>query len=170
MVTGSVETFHKSSTLDREYFIFGILSYNQPSFSPMITPSMPPYSPVTPLSTGIHIIADLYECDLSCLDGHDQASIQALFARLISDAALTALGGYVHIFGERACTLVYTLAESHISLHTWPELGYVSLDVFVCNHTRDNSERAYQLYEAIESLFVPKSTSIQTLERSMIAP
>lgn len=167
MVTGSVETFHKSSTLDREYFIFGILSYNQPSPSPMTNLSIPPPAPH---SSGIHIIADLYECDLSCLDGHDQASIQALFAGLISDAGLTALGGYVHIFGERACTLVYTLAESHISLHTWPELGYVSLDVFVCNHTRDNSERAYQLYEVIESLFESKNTSIQTLERSMIGP
>ncbi len=41
------------------------------------------------------------------------------------------------------------LAESHLAIHTWPERGQATLDVYVCNVTTDNSAMAEQLFNAI---------------------
>ena len=40
------------------------------------------------------------------------------------------------------------LAESHMSLHTWPEKKYVTLDVYVCSYTQDNREKAKNLIQS----------------------
>ena len=42
------------------------------------------------------------------------------------------------------------LAESHLAIHTWPERAGVTLDVYVCNFTADNTGKAEQLFEALE--------------------
>jgi len=54
-------------------------------------------------------------------------------------------------------------------VHTWPELGGVTLDVYVCNHGRDNSARAEQLMAALISAFAPGQVSLQRLERGVPA-
>ena len=46
---------------------------------------------------------------------------------------------------RRGITGVVLLAESHLAVHTWPELGAVTLDVYVCNHGADNTARANAL-------------------------
>jgi S-adenosylmethionine decarboxylase len=53
----------------------------------------------------------------------------------------------LHSFGENAgITGVAILAESHISIHTWPETGYVAIDVFMCGSCDPN--RAVPIFEA----------------------
>jgi S-adenosylmethionine/arginine decarboxylase-like enzyme len=48
------------------------------------------------------------------------------------------------------------LAESHVAVHTWPELAAVTLDVYVCNLQTDNSARAERLLELLELAFAPQ--------------
>ena len=62
-------------------------------------------------------------------------------------------------------TLFIILAESHISLHTWVERGYVHLDVFVCNVTRDNTDRARALFDEIAGLFGDGTIKAQEFSR-----
>jgi S-adenosylmethionine/arginine decarboxylase-like enzyme len=50
---------------------------------------------------------------------------------------------------------VIALAESHISIHTWPEKEYVSLDIFVCNFYEDNSLKAKKIYKNLIDFFKP---------------
>ena len=42
------------------------------------------------------------------------------------------------------------LAESHLAIHTWPEAGFVTVDVYVCNYTTDNTAKAERVFKALE--------------------
>ena len=60
---------------------------------------------------------------------------------------------------------VVVLAESHLSIHTWPEDGYVTLDVYVCNYSTDNRQRAQALFDAVARAFSPAQPHLQRVER-----
>ncbi len=60
------------------------------------------------------------------------------------------------------------LAESHLALHTWPELQAVTLDVYVCNYSTDNSEKASRLLNSLVRLFDPDEANRQSLERGQV--
>ena len=62
-------------------------------------------------------------------------------------------------------TAFFMLAESHLSLHTWIELGFVDLDVFVCNVTRDNSDKARLIFREVGSLFEAVKIKAQEIFR-----
>lgn len=62
-------------------------------------------------------------------------------------------------------TGVVLLAESHLAVHTWPELGAVTLDVYVCNVGGDNRSRADRLLESLCTAFAPASVDRQSLRR-----
>lgn len=88
-------------------------------------------------------------------------------------AGLTAVNECFHAFPARetgipaGITGVVLLAESHLSVHTWPEKGVVTLDVFVCNLQGDNSLRARQVLETLIEGFRPQRQSIQTIQREI---
>lgn len=114
---------------------------------------------------GTHLIADLYDCQTSapCLTQAD--ALESLCLASIDHAGLTRLSSHFHQFHPEGATGMVILAESHLAIHTWPELRRVTLDVFVCNHTRDNTQRAYQVYQSLESAFEPLDRNLQILER-----
>ena len=77
---------------------------------------------------------------------------------------LTVVGDLFHQFpaGEGATdesggvTGCVVLAESHLAIHTWPELGSVTLDVYVCNYTQDNTDKARAVVDDLQQLFKPE--------------
>jgi S-adenosylmethionine decarboxylase len=78
---------------------------------------------------GSHIILDLWEA--RGLD--DEAHIERALREAAAAAGATLLHIHLHRFQPNGgVTGVAVLAESHISIHTWPERGYAALDVFVC--------------------------------------
>ena len=60
------------------------------------------------------------------------------------------------------------LAESHVAVHTWPELGAATLDVYVCNLGADNSRRAEALLATLSDAFAPTSVERHALERGAL--
>ncbi|HZE90877.1 MAG TPA: S-adenosylmethionine decarboxylase, partial [Rhizobacter sp.] len=62
-------------------------------------------------------------------------------------------------------TGVVLLAESHLAVHTWPELGAVTLDVYVCNRCTDNTRRAHLLLESLLAVFSPGHVERHALQR-----
>jgi S-adenosylmethionine/arginine decarboxylase-like enzyme len=80
------------------------------------------------------------------------------------------VGELFHAFGPDAgVTGVVLLAESHLALHTWPELGAATLDVYVCNLSADNGPRAEALLAALEAAFAPARSERQRLRRGALA-
>src|SRR4051812_49972087 len=85
---------------------------------------------------GLHLLADLHDCTGAvALDDLD--ALRALCLGAVADAGLRSVGHLFHPFvGDdgvaQGVTGVVLLVESHLAVHTWPELGSVTADVYVC--------------------------------------
>ncbi len=119
---------------------------------------------------GLHLTADLYRC--ACGDDllqHADA-IAALCRAEVAACGLTVVGERWHHFSEGGgVTGTLLLAESHLALHTWPETGSVTLDVYVCNYGRDNSAQARALMAALVAAYAPERAVHHALERGAVA-
>ena len=83
---------------------------------------------------GKHCILELYDCDQSRLN--DEAFLRTAITTAAKRAGATLLNLITHRFEPQGVTGLALLAESHISIHTWPENGYAAVDVFTCgDHT-----------------------------------
>ncbi|QJE03505.1 adenosylmethionine decarboxylase [Massilia forsythiae] len=95
--------------------------------------ALPPASAYRP--AGTHLLADLHEVAPALL--RDAGAIDALLRRAALAAGARILHGHFHTFGAGGgVTGVLLLAESHISIHTWPENGFAALDIFMCGAAR----------------------------------
>ncbi len=108
---------------------------------------------------GKHCILELYECDEYKLN--DEAFVRTTITTAAKVAGATLLNLVTHRFEPQGVTGLALLAESHISIHTWPENGYAAVDVFTCgNHTMP--EKACQvLYTELAA----RRFSLQRLRR-----
>jgi S-adenosylmethionine decarboxylase len=119
---------------------------------------------------GLHLTADLAGCDRNLPVLIDTAALRELCLQAVAGAGLTAVGDLFHTFpAAGGVTGVVVLAESHLAVHTWPELGAVTLDAFVCNFGQDNSERARQLVEALVAAFKPQRLELCEARRGAVA-
>jgi S-adenosylmethionine decarboxylase proenzyme len=118
---------------------------------------------------GLHLIADLQDCRGDTpLDDAD--ALRALCLDAIARAGLRAVGSVFHPFvgddGEKqGVTGVVLLVESHLAVHTWPELRGVTADVYVCNLGADNSARAEAVMARLVDAFAPREPRIQHVRR-----
>jgi len=109
---------------------------------------------------GKHLLLDFYAAKHLC----DVVMIE----QALQDAALacgaTVLNIQLHSFGEESgVTGVALLAESHISIHTWPETGFVALDVFVCGDCD-----AHLAIKPLQKAFQPEKIDIKEVHRGII--
>jgi S-adenosylmethionine decarboxylase proenzyme len=118
---------------------------------------------------GLHLIADLRDCrgDTSLADAD---ALRALCLGAVARAGLRAVGSLFHPFvgddGEpQGVTGVVLLVESHLAVHTWPELRSVTADVYVCNVGADNSARAEAVLAHVVAAFAPADPQIQRVQR-----
>ena len=79
---------------------------------------------------GAHILADFWGCRYEKLD--DAEYVMNSLRCAARAANMTVLGEKVHKFYPQGMTGLLVLAESHISIHTYPEKGYAAIDVFTC--------------------------------------
>jgi len=86
----------------------------------------------------------------------DAAALRQFCHDSINRAGLTILGDLFHEFDGGGVTGTVVLAESHLAMHTWPELQSVTLDVYVCNYTQDNSAKARQVVADLMGLYRPE--------------
>ena len=92
---------------------------------------------------GRHCILELYQCDHAKLN--DEAFIRTTITSSAKVAGATLINLVTHSFKPHGVTGLALLAESHISIHTWPEIGYAAIDVFTCgDHTMP--EKACKLF------------------------
>tara|TARA_Y100001968_G_scaffold56167_1_gene47389 strand:+ start:16543 stop:17016 length:474 start_codon:yes stop_codon:yes gene_type:complete len=83
---------------------------------------------------GKHCILELYDCDQIKLN--DEAFVRTTITASAKLSGATLINLMTHRFTPQGVTGLALLAESHISIHTWPENGYGAVDVFTCGeHT-----------------------------------
>ena len=123
---------------------------------------------------GLHLTADLHDCPVQRAPMTDPAALREACLAAVVGAGLQPVGELFHRFtpapGAAAdapvgITGVVLLAESHLAVHTWPEIGGVTLDVYVCNLGADNSGKAHALLAALLAVFGPGRVEQHALVR-----
>ena len=129
---------------------------------------------------GLHLTADLRDCAAARPVMTAPAALRTTCLDAVAAAGLTAVGELFHRFAPGApgtfgrpadasapsgITGVVLLAESHLAVHTWPELAAATIDVYVCNFGADNSARAEALLAALIGAFAPGSVERHAVER-----
>tara|TARA_Y100001968_G_scaffold298850_1_gene309023 strand:- start:129 stop:623 length:495 start_codon:yes stop_codon:yes gene_type:complete len=110
---------------------------------------------------GRHCILELYECDHAKLN--DEAFIRTILTSSAKIAGATLINLITHSFKPQGVTGLALLAESHISIHTWPEIGYAAIDVFTCGDHTMPEKACKVLYED----FLAKNFSFKNIAREI---
>jgi spermidine synthase len=123
---------------------------------------------------GLHLTADLHDCRCHPALLADAQRLADLCRTTTSAAGLTPVAERWHAFpglgaGPGGVTGMLLLAESHLAVHTWPERGAVTLDVYVCNLSEDNSGKARDLIGGLQQAFQPARAQRQQLQRGSAA-
>lgn len=79
---------------------------------------------------GRHLLVDYWGCDLNLLD--NRAFIESLMLRAAEATNATVVQSTFHTFSPQGVSGVVVIEESHLSIHTWPEAGYASVDYYTC--------------------------------------
>mgnify|MGYP003798092823 FL=1 len=112
---------------------------------------------------GTHLIIDLYDCRCDFLDNSEK--IQNLLIEVAKISNTTILSVKVHKFTPMGVSGYVLISESHISIHTWPEFNYASVDIYTCG---DNSLPTKGFECIVEKLNSQKPTILK-LERGLYA-
>lgn len=97
---------------------------------------------------GRHVIIELWGCSDAI---NDASRVEAAMRKAVNAANATLLDLFVHEFSPQGVTGVAVLAESHLSIHTWPEHRYAAADVFTCGSTTRPDAAAELLRIAFEA-------------------
>jgi S-adenosylmethionine decarboxylase len=86
-------------------------------------------------SLGRHVLAELYGCAFETLNDPEKVKGFMIDAALVAGAEIRE--SVFHKFSPQGVSGVVVISESHLAIHTWPELGYAALDVFTCGERVD---------------------------------
>ena len=122
---------------------------------------------------GLHLIADLHDCRCAPALLLDAPGLEAYCIDACERHGLAVVGRLFHAFRDAdekpaGVTGTVVLAESHLAVHTWPEIGAVTLDVYVCNFSGDNSQRAEALFAEIIGRFQPGRSERRAVRRGQL--
>lgn len=91
-----------------------------------------------PRYLGRHLLAELYGCEATLLAS--EARIAEVMLAAARACGATVVESVFHHFSPLGVSGVVIIAESHLTIHTWPEHGYAAVDVFTCGVTIDPLE------------------------------
>ena len=122
---------------------------------------------------GLHLIAELHGCRCEPRLLRSVDALRDVCLAVCSVPGLTPVGQVFYQFGSDAdpagATGTVILAESHLAVHTWPELKAVTLDLYVCNFSQDNSGAARAACDHLIAAFAPSRVERRELERGLPA-
>jgi len=111
---------------------------------------------------GRHILAEFFECDSNVLNNPE------LVEKFMTNAALecgaTIVQKCFHLFSPHGVSGVIIISESHLAIHTWPELGYAAVDLFTCGEKCDPKVA----YEYLKKAFGSTKGSFSELNRGIL--
>ena len=114
-------------------------------------------------SLGRHILVEFYDCDPAVLN--DLSLVESSMKEAAVAAGSTIVDAVFRRFAPHGISGVVVIAESHLSIHTWPEYAYAAVDIFTCGDLISPDNAAAYLIREFES----KSPSMVELKRGIIA-
>jgi len=116
---------------------------------------------------GRHILAEVFGCDPGVLNNFEEVE------RIMVQAALEA-GAEVrevafHRFSPQGVSGVVIISESHLAVHTWPELGYAALDVFTCGDRVDPWQACENVVERFGAASMTASETLRGIQTQLNA-
>jgi len=107
-----------------------------------------------------HLLLELYSCDREKLN--DESFLRCILNRASKLANATVLNLISNKFEPQGVTAIALLAESHISIHTWPESNYSAVDIFTCGKNMMPEIASQYLIESL----MAKEHSLRVIERN----
>jgi spermidine synthase len=114
---------------------------------------------------GLHLIGDLTGCRCDPQLLLDGSCFRAKCLEMVEASGLTTMAATFHQFEGSGFTGTVVLAESHLAIHTWPERQGLTLDVYVCNYSDDNSAKARKLFALLVDFFQPAEIASHAVDR-----
>ncbi len=123
--------------------------------------------------TGIHCILEISGCPFDLLDNEIYVKDTIEHASQTSMSTLLSLTS--HKFEPQGVTALGLLAESHISIHTWPEQGYAAVDIFTCGETANPEKACKYIVKSFQAkkhtlLVVPRGKNQNQAVSPLVAP
>lgn len=112
---------------------------------------------------GKHIIAELFQCQSDILDNLEAIKIMMISAAIAAGAKVEEVS--FHRFSPQGISGVVIISESHLTIHTWPELGYAAVDIFTCGE----DTRPWDAYNYIVEKLNPKYKVAFEIQRGMFS-
>ena len=107
-----------------------------------------------------HLLLELYRCDYEKLN--DESFLRCTLNKAAKLAKATVLNLISNKFEPQGVTVIALLAESHISIHTWPESNYSAVDIFTCGQNMLPELASQYLIEALKA----EEHSLRVIERN----
>lgn len=117
---------------------------------------------VEEISLGQHVLAEFFECDPNILNNIDKIEKHMVDAAL--ECGATIVQKCFHMFNPYGVSGVVIISESHLAIHTWPELGYAAVDLFTCGDKCDPKVA----YEYLKEKFHCQNATFSELKRGVI--
>jgi len=117
---------------------------------------------VEEVNLGQHVLAEFFECDPNILNSIDKVEKYMVDAAL--ECGATIVQKCFHMFNPYGVSGVVIISESHLAIHTWPELGYAAVDLFTCGDKCDPKIS----YEFLKKKFHCQNATFTELKRGIL--
>lgn len=113
---------------------------------------------------GRQILVEFYHCNRQVLNDREGIALAMGEAARLSGA--TVVEEVFHLFNPHGISGVVVIAESHLSIHTWPEYGYAAVDLFTCGEEIKPEKAFEHLRKTLEA----ESVSVMEIKRGILEP
>ena len=111
---------------------------------------------------GRQVLVEFYHCDAAVLNDCDKIAVAMDEAARMAGA--TVVEKVFHLFNPHGISGVVVIAESHLSIHTWPEYGYAAVDLFTCG----DEIQPEIAFEYLKRTLRAESVSVMELKRGIL--
>jgi S-adenosylmethionine decarboxylase len=110
---------------------------------------------------GVQLLAEFWECDAARID--NPAQIEQVMRDAAKVAGAEIIGSMFHEFEPQGVSGVVVISESHLTIHTWPEILYAAVDIFTCGEHVD----PWQALEYVAKEFGAEEMHAMEINRGM---
>jgi S-adenosylmethionine decarboxylase len=110
---------------------------------------------------GRHLLLELFDCDSDAINNLE--AVKGALVEAAKRAHATIVDVVFHEFNPFGVSGVVVIAESHLSIHTWPEYNYAAVDFFTCGDSVD----PYKAYEYMKKMLESKNSQVKALDRGI---